>query len=470
MALSAVLQGFSALLSFATTALVFRGLSKEDAGIFSLLTSYVIVTSAFIDFGLVAVVFPKMSFVRGANTPSFKAGFVLRGLMMVIGMVGISVYLFITGKSEWIFLILLNYGTVLFSSKISGLRQFFESFLRIKGRTYLVSTLAFVDSLLGFLVILYFFKLHGLSLVRIFMANGLAGIVGFTIISVPVIRRLIKENVWSIKLNFRYYKVILLASLPIALMSVIGQLFSQVETFIINIFLTKTDIASYNAACRPLQGIVFLPVMLSIGLAPVVTQVFRNTRKDIDLSTIIEFGAKIFLALALIVFSVSNIFSEEIISIFGSQYHTSAGLLRLYSFSIGGTFLIVYFDQMLLAVGYRVKVFYGALIGLVIAIVSETLVIQGYGVVGIIFAKMFAMFSVMSFQIFSMTKEMRKGIIDGFIKFVPSILILGCLVYFTENINSLLKGIILILSLFTTVWLFQIFTLKEIRTVRNLNI
>jgi O-antigen/teichoic acid export membrane protein len=297
--LSVILQGFGAIISFATTALIFRSLTKDDAGLFSLVSSYLIVTISFIDFGIIATVYPKISLANGTNSPIFKAGFILRCVTIFLGFVGINLYLILYNKSDLLLYVNLFFGVALFSSKASGLRQFFEAVLRLKGRTYLVSTISLIDGVIGIVSILILKFYNTLTLFNIFLILGSSSILGFLIVSLPLFKFLINEKVFKYNIKFKYYKSIILTTLPIALMSVIGQLFSQVETFIISGHLSNSDIAGYNAAFRPFQGIVFVPVMLSIGIAPVVTQLYKTQRNDIKMESLLEFVFKVFLLISL---------------------------------------------------------------------------------------------------------------------------------------------------------------------------
>lgn len=250
MILSVILQGFGAIISFATTALIFRSLTKDDAGLFSLVSSYLIVTISFIDFGIIATVYPKISLTNGTNSPIFKAGFILRCVTIFLGFLGINLYLILYNKSDLLWYVNLFFGVALFSSKASGLRQFFEAVLRLKGRTYLVSAISLIDGVIGIVSILILKFYNTLTLFNIFLILGSSSILGFLIVSLPLFKFLINEKVFKYNIKFKYYKSIILTTLPIALMSVIGQLFSQVETFIISGHLSNSDIAGYNAAFR----------------------------------------------------------------------------------------------------------------------------------------------------------------------------------------------------------------------------
>lgn len=112
---------------------------------------------------------------------------------------------------------------------------------------------------------------------------------------------------------------------------------------------------------------------------------------------------------------------------------------------------------MLLAIGFRIKVFYGSLLGLSIAICLQLALINSFGVVGIMYVKIFfnIMCNIVSIIFYDIRDE--KGILNGFIKFLPILLLIPLSLYLCVDLNIVLRISIPIIILIISFMFLRIF-------------
>lgn len=469
--LTTVLQVLNSVVAFGIQAVVVRTLSKEAAGTYFLAQSVITIAASIGDFGIAAVVYPRLSIVKGVETPAFKAGVILRLLMIFVSWALTNAYLFFLGNPGLMLVVNVGYLMIFFSTRLSGMRQFLEILWRLQGRTYIFTGLATFEmagTLAALLVLAY---THDLTVLSIMVTWVIAGVPGFFIILWPLWKTLRDSHYMQSALSNRYYRSIFLASLPIALMGVAGQMFAQLETLVINHFLTLADVSAYNAATRPLTGAIVLPMALSVGLIPIVAQAYRSVRADVSISFVISLAVRIILLVNLAMCAVCFVFSEQIMMIFGRQYLSEAYILRVYSITNGFVFLVIVFDQFLLAVGRRRQTLYGALFSFFLALILEASLVGRFGMMGILFSKMFSVLCLITFQLYVSRIDVRQAALAGFRRMLlPAVVLAVALVATIPIDNVILRGLIVFAAVGGAIFGTRGVLLSEIRTLKELRV
>lgn len=379
MLLGILLQSLNAATAFGLMLILARTLPKEEFGLYSLALAPMVIATGFADFGIVATLMPRMAVAGSLPNPAFRTGLLLRLLLIVVAWVGMNLYLLaVVADSRFLLIVNLGYLAILFSSKLTGLRQIFEMLWRLKGRGYGVSLFALVDGLLILAGVLLVSWKGTLNPERVMLIILLGSIPGCLAIVFPVMLRLRGQGLW-VKAPKRYFLGVVRASLPIALFGTVAQMQGQIETLVVGHFGNLQQIAAISVPIRVLQGTLFMATIASFTLAPVIAQIYKRRRRDLSIEQIVSVAVRLIGSVGLGITLFCVLFAPQIMMIFGNEYAADAELLRLYSFANALTFLVVTFDQVLMAIGSRTKVLYGVVIGLVASLLLEVIAVVSVG-------------------------------------------------------------------------------------------
>jgi O-antigen/teichoic acid export membrane protein len=357
---------------------------------------------------------------------------VLRLLAMIFAWVVINVYLMIDGDWQIIGLVNVGYSAIIFSSRMSGIRQFFETILRLQGRTYLLSLLALVDMVITILVISLLGYLHILSVFRAMVVITVGSIPGFIVLLWPTFRYL--RTATAVHIPVRYYRAVLVASLPLALFVFTGQVYAQLETLVIKSYLTLSAVSAYGAAVRPLVGTLFFAGVVAVGVVPIVAQSYVGSRPDVSIDYIVSVTVRIIALLGIGICAACNVFHDQIMLIFGRQYVAEGYILRIYSITNMLVFLVILFDQFLLIAGLRRQTLIGALLSFLLALVLELVLIRPFGIIGMMMAKLFSVLCLIAYQLWMLRGDVRHAAFDGLRRLLLPAAVLAVAVVATEGL------------------------------------
>jgi O-antigen/teichoic acid export membrane protein len=467
--LTAVMQLLGAMLTFAFQAVVVRSLDKGETGLYFLAMTYIVIATSIADFGIVAVVLPRMSVVRGMETPAFKTGLVVRLLAMAIAWVGINLYLLAFSTPQVVLAVNAGFSAILFSSKFSGVRQYLEMLWRLQGRTYIITLIGVIDLIVSLAIILLFHYTGHLTAASAWLAMPLGSIPGFLIVSWPLLRRLRQSEYFRRRIPLAYYRRVALASIPMAVMVILGQTFAQLEVLVINSRLTLADVGAFSTALRPLSGTLFLAVIVGAGIFPVVSQIHAGSRREVSLDYIVSVSVRLVGLMGLGIIAVCSLFDTQIMSIFGADYVAEAYLLVLNSLINCLTFLVILFDHFLLSTGKRVQTLIGTSISFFLAMALEFALVGSWGIKGVIYAKMFAIASLVAFQLYVVGERIRRPAFDGLRKLVIPAGMLVLALMATSQLSLVIRAtavLVLFAGAVVTLRTFSISELQLLRTIR----
>lgn len=416
MLLGIILQGLNAVTAFTLMLVLARTLPKEEFGLYSLALAPLVIAAGIADFGLVATLMPRMAIARDTPNPAFRTGLLLRGLLIVVAWVGMNLYLLPVAETRFLLLVNLGYLAILFSSKLTGLRQMFEVIWRLKGRGYMVSLFALADGVLILTGVLLIRWNGTLTPERVMLCTAIAGIPGFLAMMLPVVIRLWRRGLW-VKAPKRYFTGVLRAASPIALFAAVAQMQGQIETLVVSQFGNLQQVAAISVPIRVLQGTLFMATIASFTLSPVIAQLHKRRRTDLAMDHIASVAVRLIgsVGLAIAVFCV--LFAPQLMMIFGDEYATDTELLRLYSIANALTFLVITLDQMLMAIGYRTRVLYGVLVGLLISVSFEVVAVLVVGSLeSLIVAKICSIAILVTMQTFFLPGSARGAAQRGLLR------------------------------------------------------
>jgi hypothetical protein len=384
--------------------------------------SYITLAAGLSDFGIVAAMFPRMSVARGAITPAFRAALMFRIATVSTAWLLMNLYLILSGKQAMVLLCNVAYVAVLVSSKSTGIRQLFEIIWRLKGRTYVLTALLVIDSLIGLVAVAVLASMGKLTVFWLTVIFSFSNLPGFLAIVLPLVKNIRASGVFKLRIPRRYYTILFLAALPIAFQVIMAQTSAQLETLVIDntARMSHADIAAYNAATKPLTGLIFIATSISFGLAPIVSQQTKGVRDDYSFEFITSVGLRILGVISLSLCMMCGLFGDQIMRLFGAQYAAEAYILQMYSVISALTFMVVMHDQFLFAIGKRAQTLQGAMLYLALALASEPLMINWFGIRGMIYAKGFAICCLIAFQLSRFSSGVRVASVKAMGRLLPT--------------------------------------------------
>lgn len=466
-----VLQGGGALLAYLVNRSVARTLGQDGWDAYSLcMHNYILLGTAVADFGIIAVVMPRIAAAKGEFTSAFAAAFVLRLVTCTLGLcvaVGLTL---LYGNYDLLLPVIIGFGAVLFSGKMTGLRQVPEMIWRLKGRTWVISMISLLDALLLFGTLLVMAHYNALTVTTAMIALVATNIPGFLFVMVPIYLGYRRSDYAGRRISRKYYRGIVIAALPIAVMAISSQFFARAELLVINATMGKEYVGDYVAGILPLAGTLFFAITVGMGLWPLISQIHRRTRQDVTAGWVISLGSRLLGGIAIGVSMVCFLFSEQIMAIFDPAYVQYAYILRIYSITSGLEYLVVFFDQTLLAVERRKEMMVGTLLSLGLVLIFQFAAIPTWGILGILIAKIAALLCKMTYQLYVLGNDIRGGAFKAFLRLgggvvAPVLALLG-----TQSLPVVPRaGIVLIVTVASLLAL-RIIDLRELKVLRRLQL
>lgn len=189
------------------------------------------------------------------------------------------------------------------------------------------------------------------------------------------------------------WKMILKESFPLALLTFIGLIHFRIDTVILSLYKSSTDVGIYGVPFKILEIIILIPSIFIGNVFPILTKYYHShdERFSISIQRTFEFLA----ILAFPVVAGLVLLSQPIIGLIAGQEYltastvsifdinfTAARVLEILAFSIGLTFIISVFSNLLTVIEKQQKQVLPMVIVTVGNIIANMLIIPKYSYVG----------------------------------------------------------------------------------------
>lgn len=152
----------------------------------------------------------------------------------------------------------------------------------------------------------------------------------------------------SLQFDFAYWKKFLIESAPLGFSSLIIFIYFKIDTILLSILKTSTEVGLYNAAYKVLENITFFPAML-IGLVfPLLSRHIFSDKKEF--SRIANETLKVFVILIVPLVVGTLFLADGVIHLIGGNaFAASANILRILIFAVVFIFFGNLFNSLLIA-------------------------------------------------------------------------------------------------------------------------
>lgn len=176
------------------------------------------------------------------------------------------------------------------------------------------------------------------------------------------------------KFDFGYWKKFMLEAYPVGIAAVVTFVYFKIDTIILSVMRSSSDVGIYNAAYKVIENISFFPAMIVGLIFPIMSQhIHADKTKFRDIS---DKTLKVFVVLVIPIVIGTMFLSEGIINLIGGiGFAESANVLRILILALAFIFFSNYFNAILISGNYQKKLMYILAAAAVFNVVSNLIFI-----------------------------------------------------------------------------------------------
>ncbi len=224
--------------------------------------------------------------------------------------------------------------------------------------------------LVGLAVLL---KLGLVALIPVLWINVAAEVIHVAIMLVAA-RRIIP---FHLRIDIPYWKRILRSAFPIAASLVFTLVYFKIDTIMLSVMRSESEVGMYSVAYKVLEVIIFFPAMYVGLIMPLLSKfAFRSSEfRPVFFRAARRLGAGAALTVLVLV-----VFANPIIAIIGdTAFSASVPLLRILSLAVGIIFFGNLFGNAIIALDLQSKGVWIYALGAVLNVILNLLFIPSYG-------------------------------------------------------------------------------------------
>jgi O-antigen/teichoic acid export membrane protein len=161
----------------------------------------------------------------------------------------------------------------------------------------------------------------------------------------------------GLSFDFSYWKKFLRESLPLGISVIVTFAYFKLDTILLSVLKTNTEVGIYNAAYKVIENLTFFPSMIIGLMLPIMSRSIFTDKNEFERISNETF--KVFFMLVIPLATGALFLSENIISLIGgSGFSESAGVLRILIFALVFIFFGNFFNNILIAASLQKKLMY----------------------------------------------------------------------------------------------------------------
>lgn len=395
-------QMFNLGFSFFVGIWIARYLGPENFGILSYSLAFVGLFSFIADLGVNSILnrelikFPEKRDELLGTALRLKIGGGIIAFLITLGAI------FLVETSLLIKMLVLLYAFTFIFQAINVISIFFQARVEAKRnvRAQVISSL--ISSFFKIVIIL-----SGLGVIWLMLIYVLDSIWLGVFLITSYSRSGFKISTWSF--NWMMAKKLLLNSWLLILTSVSISIYTRIDQVMIKQIIGESAVGIYAAASKLSEIWYIIPMSICPSLFSAIVN-SKETNSSLYFSRLKKLFFLMFFLSIFIAFFVTIFAKLIVLNLFGSAYLGAASALRVYIWSITGTFVGVVFGQYLVAENYIRIYFYITVIGAAFNIILNLIFIPRLGINGAALSTVFSYIIVILSLLFF--KKTRKDILS----------------------------------------------------------
>lgn len=417
---------FSTILALVAIGFITRYLGASGFGNYATVLAFFAFFGAFADLGLYSVATREIS-RAGADEEKIMGNiFSLRLLASLTVFLISPLAIFLPYPPELKWGIIIAAASFIFSSGYSVLNGVFQKNLAMD-KVALTEVLGKVVQL----AIIVFAVKYDLGFRVIIMSLLAYMIFNFTIVLFWS-RRYLK---FKPQIDWTYWKKFIKESLPMGIAALIAFLYLKIDTILLSVIKSSSDVGIYNAAYKVIENIIFFPGMI-VGLTlPLTSRYIFSERKrfeDISNKTF-----KVFFILVVPLVIGTLFLADGIIRLIGGAgFSESASVLRILIFSLVFMFFGNFSNNILLASNLQKKLMVVLSICAAFNITANLILIPIYSYKGSAVISVFTEMMVVIFTFYLLSKKINyRPNFEHVFRILFSGLVMSAFLFMFRNFN-----------------------------------
>ncbi len=365
------------LIGFVSVRVLTFYLGVDGFGEYTIIISYLTIMSVLAELGLNVILTTEISQAESSEIAQRAVSniFTMRlvSAVTIVGGLGATLVWFLGYSLELNLLIILGSLGAIALSLSHVLIGIFQKNLR-SDKITLADLLARITLLLGIVLAAWITQV---SLFWVMIAYVCAGMIqaGFMIFSA---RRYYQ---FSLTFDFEYWRDIFWKALPLFVVVAFNLVYYRIDTLMLSVMKTNTDVGLYGAAYKILEIMITFPGMLIGLLLPILARYYISDHESfIDT---VQKGFNVLMALAFPSVVAGLFLAEDIILLIAGESFLPAGIaLQILYLGVGCIFISNFLGHILIAAKLQHKSVIVAILGAVLNVSLNLLLIPAFSYIG----------------------------------------------------------------------------------------
>lgn len=270
---------------------------------------------------------------------------------------------------------------------------------------------------------------------------------------------------FSLQFDFKYWKSFLKESAPIGIAAVITFAYFKMDTILLSVMKSSSDVGIYNAANKVLENITFFPAMIVGLIFPLMAKYIftdRATFRDISDKTF-----KVFVILTLPLIIGILFLADGIIRVIGGGgFAEATPVLRILVFALAFIFFGNFFNSILIAANLQKRLMLVLSFAAAINITLNLIFIPRFSYYGAACVSVLTEFLVVAITFYlAATKIKYIPRIEKISGIIMSAGIMAVFLFFFRRGNFIFLALSSSLIYFVFLWLFKVIKKEEIKSL-----
>lgn len=447
----------STILALVGIAFITRYLGKEGFGDYSTVLAFFAFFGSVADLGIYTITAREISREGADEKKILGNAFALRLISSVaVFLITPAIIYFLPYSPNVKLGILIAAGSFVFSSTYMVLNGVFQKNLAMDR----VASAEVIGKLIQIGVIVFAVQ-NDLGFITIVMSILTAMIFNFF-----TVLFLVKKYIpLKLQFDFVYWKKFLKESAPLGFSAIIVFIYFKIDTIILSILKTSTDVGIYSAAYKVIENISFFPSMIIGLMFPIFSRhIFADKKQFTHLA---DETLKVFIILIVPLVVGTLFLSEGIINLIGgSAFLEAANTLRILIFALVFIFFGNLFNNILIASNFQKKMLRIFIACAVFNVCANLIFIPKYSYTAAAVVSMLTEFFVALMGLILTIKYVDyKPRLQKFFQIIFSGIAMSAFLFAFKGKSFLISALGSSIVYFAFLWITKTITIKELRSI-----
>ena len=447
----------STILALVGIGFITRYLGTQGFGDYSTVLAFFAFFGSAADFGLYAITAREISRPDADERKILGNAFTFRLLSSVLVFLITPLFVYFLPYSHDVKLgILIAAASFVFSSTYMVLNGVFQKNLAMDK----VATAEVIGKFIQIAIIITAVK-HDLGFTVIIMS-----VLASMIFNFFTVLFLVQKHIpLKLQFDFSYWKKFFKEAAPLGASSLVVFVYFKIDTILLSILKTNTEVGIYNAAYKVIENVSYIPAMITGLIFPMFSRHIFSDKKHF--SHLADETLKVFLILVVPMIIGTLFLSEGIIHLIGGNAFASASnTLRILIFALTFIFFGGLFNNILIASNHQKKMLWAFIGCAVFNIVANIIFIPQFSYTA---SAVISVITELSVAVIGLILTRKYVSYTPSIKSLPNILLsgfaMGLFLFTFKNHGFSLLVILSSLVYIFFLWLTKTITVKELSSI-----